>query len=196
MSDPVAQTAKVDTGGRGTCSRTKLRLPMPLCRPLEVHIHSLTHDDPEIFLVLAEREAPCRSPCQPTHREYPSNAQRPVRFRSLVMRFAALQRENYPTRERLLLLRSSEAFAEDEEFRHHADDGLSVPSATVIFHDCVLQRPVSECVDTRLIEADRLLTGRVVGDMGTITLAGPTHALVDAVIDDPGEVVSWKGRES
>lgn len=40
-------------------------------------MHSLAHDYPTTLL--AEREAPCLSLYQPTHRQHPDNAQDPVR---------------------------------------------------------------------------------------------------------------------
>ena len=45
--------------------------------PLEDPMHSLAHDYPTTLL--AEREAPCLSLYQPTHRQHPDNAQDPVR---------------------------------------------------------------------------------------------------------------------
>ena len=45
-------------------------------------MHSLNDDYPAVLL--AEREAPCLSLYQPTHRQHPDNTQDPLRFRNLV----------------------------------------------------------------------------------------------------------------
>ena len=105
-------------------------------------MHSLTHDYPAVLL--AEREAPCLSLYQPTHRQHPDNAQDPLRFRNLVKQLAASLREKYPARDIPALLRPFEALAEDHEFWNHAGDGLAVLAAPDFFRVYRLQRPVAE----------------------------------------------------
>ncbi|EAR22097.1 baeRF3 domain-containing protein [Nitrococcus mobilis] len=105
-------------------------------------MHSLAHDYPATLL--DEREAPCLSLYQPTHRQHPNNAQDPVRFRNLVKQLAASLRTKYPARDIPALLRPFEALAEDREFWNHAGDGLAVLGAPDFFRVYRLQRPVAE----------------------------------------------------
>lgn len=105
-------------------------------------MHSLVHDYPDTLL--AEREAPCLSLYQPTHRRHPDNAQDPVRFRNLVKRLATSLRAKYPQRDIQALLRPFESLAENHEFWNHAGDGLAVMGAHGFFRVYRLQRPVAE----------------------------------------------------
>lgn len=107
-------------------------------------MHSLIHDYPA--LLLAEREAPCLSLYQPTHRQHPDNAQDPLRFRNLVKQLAASLRKQYPARDIPALLRPFEALADDREFWNHTGDGLAVLGAPDFFRVYRLQRPVAELV--------------------------------------------------
>lgn len=103
---------------------------------------SLTHDYPA--MLLAEREAPCLSLYQPTHRQHPDNAQDQLRFRNLVKQLAASLRKQYPARDIPSLLRPFDALAEDREFWNHTGDGLAVLGAPGFFRVYRLQRPVAE----------------------------------------------------
>lgn len=105
-------------------------------------MHSLTHDYPAVLL--AEREAPCLSLYQPTHRQHPDNVQDPLRFRNLVKQLAASLRKQYPARDIPSLLRPFDALAEDREFWNHTGDGLAVLGAPDFFRVYRLQRPVAE----------------------------------------------------
>ncbi len=105
-------------------------------------MYSLTHDYPAVLL--AEREAPCLSLYQPTHRQHPDNAQDPLRFNNLVKRLATSLREKYPARDIPALLRPFEALAEDRDFWNHTGDGLAVLGAPGFFRAYRLQRPVAE----------------------------------------------------
>lgn len=105
-------------------------------------MHSLAHDYPGTLL--AERETPCLSLYQPTHRQHPDNAQDPVRFHNLVKQLAASLREKHPARDTSTLLRPFKALAEDHEFWKHAGDGLAVLGAPNFFRVYRLQRPVGE----------------------------------------------------
>ena len=103
---------------------------------------SLSYDYPAVLL--AEREAPCLSLYQPTHRRHPDNAQDPLRFRSLVKQLAASLREKYPKRDISALLQPFEALADDRDFWNHTGDGLAVLGAPDFFRAYRLQRPVAE----------------------------------------------------
>ena len=70
-------------------------------------MNSLNDDYPAVLL--AEREAPCLSLYQPTHRQHPDNTQDSLRFRNLVNQLAASLREQYPTRDISALLQPFEA---------------------------------------------------------------------------------------
>ena len=103
---------------------------------------SLSYDYPAVLL--AEREAPCLSLYQPTHRRHPDNAQDPLRFRSLVKQLAASLREKYPKRDISALLQPFEALADDRDFWNPTGDGLAVLGAPDFFRAYRLQRPVAE----------------------------------------------------
>ncbi|SEQ98408.1 hypothetical protein SAMN05421690_10058 [Nitrosomonas sp. Nm51] len=105
-------------------------------------MHSLAHDYPATLL--AEREAPCLSLYQPTHRHHPDNEQDPVRFRNLVKRLAVSLRAKYPACDLQALLHPFEALAEDRNFWNKTGDGLAVLGATDFFRVYRLQRPVAE----------------------------------------------------
>lgn len=105
-------------------------------------MHSLAHDYPATLL--AQREAPCLSLYQRTHRQHPDNAQDPVRFRNLVKQLAASLRAKYPARDIPALLQPFDALAEDRDFWNHAGDGLAVLGAPDFFRVYRLQRPVAE----------------------------------------------------
>lgn len=105
-------------------------------------MNSLNDDYPAVLL--AEREAPCLSLYQPTHRQHPDNTQDPLRFRNLVNQLAASLREQYPTRDISALLQPFEALADDRDFWNHTGDGLAVLGAPDFFRVYRLQRPVAE----------------------------------------------------
>ena len=105
-------------------------------------MNSLNDDYPAVLL--AEREAPCLSLYQPTHRQHPDNTQDSLRFRNLVNQLAASLREQYPTRDISALLQPFEALADDRDFWNHTGDGLAVLGAPDFFRVYRLQRPVAE----------------------------------------------------
>lgn len=105
-------------------------------------MYSLAHDFPAAFL--ADREGPCLSLFQPTHRRRPDNAQDPVRFRNLVKLLAESLRAKYPACDAAALLRPFQALAEDRDFWNHTGDGLAVLGAHDFFRIYKLQRPVVE----------------------------------------------------
>lgn len=103
---------------------------------------SLANDYPD--LILAQREGPCLSLYQPTHRQHPENRQDPIRFRNLVKQLAQSAQRAYPDREMAPLLEPLHALADDTRFWNHALDGLAVLVAPDFFRVYRLQRAVGE----------------------------------------------------
>ncbi len=101
----------------------------------------LANDYPEV--VLAEREGPCLSLYQPTHRQHPENVQDPIRFRNLVKDLVQSLKQKYSDREIEPLLAPMHALAENAEFWNHTLDGLAVLCAPDFFRVYNLQRPVA-----------------------------------------------------
>lgn len=102
----------------------------------------LANDYPEA--ILAQREPPCLSLYQPTHRTHPDKAQDPIRYRNLLKRIEQSLRQEYPDRQVAPLLEPLHAIADDVQFWNHTLDGLAVLSAPGFFRTYKLQRPVPE----------------------------------------------------
>ncbi|WP_333683690.1 baeRF3 domain-containing protein [Pontibaca methylaminivorans] len=102
---------------------------------------ALARDYPTL---LAEREPPCLSLYQPTHRTNPDRQQDRIRFRNLVRELEASLQQKYPKREIAPLLAPFHDLAEDTEFWNHAQDGLAVFGAPGLFKVYRLQRSVRE----------------------------------------------------
>ncbi len=97
----------------------------------------------ELLAELArERQAPCLSLFQPTHRRPPENQQDPIRFRNLVKELDASLQQKYPVRETRLLLEPFNALAHDHDFWNHSWEGLAVLGDPAHFRVFRLQRPV------------------------------------------------------
>lgn len=94
--------------------------------------------------ILAQREGPCLSLYQPTHRDFPQRQQDPIRFRNLVRALEASLQQKYPNREIAPLLAPFRTLADDTAFWDHNLDGLAVLGAGDIFRVYRLQRPVAE----------------------------------------------------
>ncbi len=94
--------------------------------------------------LLADREPPCLTIYQPTHRRHPENQQDPIRFRNLVKELEASLRREHKTRAVGPLIEPFQALAGDAEFWNHATDGLAVFGAADTFQVFQLQRPVPE----------------------------------------------------
>lgn len=94
--------------------------------------------------ILAERDGPCLSLYQPTHRKHPENAQDPIRFRNLIKQLAQSLEQKYPDREIASLLAPLHELAADTKFWNHTLDGLAVLAAPDFFRVYHLQRPVAE----------------------------------------------------
>jgi len=95
-------------------------------------------------VLLADREPPCLSLYQPTHRAYPERQQDPIRFRNLVKELEFSLKQQYANRDIAPILRPFQALAEDTPFWNYARDGLAVFAADDLFKVYRLQRPVHE----------------------------------------------------
>ncbi len=95
-------------------------------------------------LLLSEREGPCLSLYQPTHRSFPDRQQDPIRFRNLVKVVEKSLQQKYPGRDIAPLLAPFHRLADDAEFWNHSGDGLAVLGAGGLFRAYRLQRPVAE----------------------------------------------------
>ena len=71
---------------------------------------------PELAELLADREPPCISLYQSTHRSHPENQQDPIRFRNLVKTLEESLGRKHPTRELRQLLVLFHNLAEDGHF--------------------------------------------------------------------------------
>ena len=99
----------------------------------------------EVLLsLLGEREAPCLSLYQPTHRSHPENRQDPIRYRNLVDRIEESLRADYPAKVADDLLEPYRQLESDTHFWNHRGDGLAVLAARGEFHVFDLQRTVPE----------------------------------------------------
>lgn len=102
----------------------------------------LARDYPQ--LILAERDTPCLSLFQPTHRQYPESRQDPIRFGNLVKQLARSLRQKYPEREIEPLLAPLHTLAGDSRFWQRNLDGLAVLVSPGFRRVYRLQRPVVE----------------------------------------------------
>lgn len=94
--------------------------------------------------LLQDREPPCLSLYQPTHRHRPENQQDPIRFLNLVKVLEESLLQKYAKRDVQALLDPFKALAEDHGFWEHTLDGLVVLGARDLFRVHRLQRPVAE----------------------------------------------------
>lgn len=105
-------------------------------------METLGNDYPAI--ILEDREGPCLSLYQPTHRDFPQRQQDPIRFRNLVRSLETSLQQKYPNREIAPLMAPFHALADDTGFWEHNLDGLAVLGAKDVFRVYRLQRPVAE----------------------------------------------------
>lgn len=105
-------------------------------------MNTLADDYPQTLL--AEREAPCLSLYQPTHRHFPDREQDPIRFRNLVKALEQSLQQRYPNRDIAPLLAPFHALAEDIGFWKTTFDGLAVLGASGFSRVYRLQRTVPE----------------------------------------------------
>jgi Bacterial archaeo-eukaryotic release factor family 3 len=99
---------------------------------------------PELAELLVDREAPCLSLYQPTHRSHPDNQQDPIRFRNLVKTLEDSLRLKHPTHEQRQLLARFHHVADDGGFWRHTYDGLAIFGGANYFRIFKLQRAVGE----------------------------------------------------
>lgn len=104
--------------------------------------------------LMADRQPPCVSFYQPTHRRFPDNQQDPIRFRNMLRDMEASLREKYPARDIRALMDPFEALAHDNTFWKQRTDGLAILCSPGHFHVFELQRTVPE----RLVVADSFHT--------------------------------------
>ena len=98
----------------------------------------------EMAELLADREPPCLSLYQPTHRSHPDNHQDPIRFRNLVRSLEDSLRKQYPTHDVRSLTVMFHNLIDDSSFWHHTLDGLAVFGGRRFFRVFKLQRTVGE----------------------------------------------------
>jgi hypothetical protein len=99
---------------------------------------------PELAELLVDREAPCLSLYQPTHRSHPDNQQDPIRFRNLVKTLEDSLRIKHPTHEQRQLLARFHHIADDGGFWRQTYDGLAIFGGVNFFRVFKLQRAVGE----------------------------------------------------
>lgn len=107
-------------------------------------MNSLSHDYPDVLL--HNKEVPCLSLYQTTHRLHPDNVQDPIRFRNLVKELEESLRQKYPKREVMPLLEQFHSLADNAAFWNHTTDGLAVLAAPGMFRVYRLPRPVADLV--------------------------------------------------
>jgi hypothetical protein len=93
-----------------------------------------------------DRQPPCLSLYQATHRHHPSNRQDPIRFRNQVKVLEESLLREHPKREVESLLEPFHRLGDDEEFWIHTREGLAALGARGFFRVYRLQRPVTDLV--------------------------------------------------
>ena len=94
--------------------------------------------------LLENREPPCLSLYQPTHRHHPDNQQDPIRFGNLVKSLQQSLARQLTEDEIRPLLEPFLALADDRDFWNHSLDGLAVLSSKDFFRVYRLHLPVPE----------------------------------------------------
>jgi hypothetical protein len=98
----------------------------------------------DLAALLEDREAPCLSLYQPTHRHFPENQQDPIRYKNLLKALKESLLRKYPAAKTAALLQPFERLQDDANFWNHALDGVAVLSAPGLFRSYRLPRPVPE----------------------------------------------------
>lgn len=98
----------------------------------------------DLQAIIANREGPCISIYQPTHRHHPDNQQDPIRFKNLLKQVESSLSRKYPTREVRPWLSAFHDLAHDSSFWNHTLDGLAVLATPEVFRVFELQRTVPE----------------------------------------------------
>lgn len=94
-----------------------------------------------LFDLIRERQGPCLSLYQNTHRHHPDNAQDPIRFANLIKQLE-VSLQQHPADQRSELLQPFYSLRDDTDFWNHTLDGLVVLSAPGDFRILKLHRPV------------------------------------------------------
>lgn len=94
-----------------------------------------------LFDLLREREGPCLSLYQNTHRHHPDNTQDPIRFGNLVKQLEG-SLQQHPAALRAKLLQPFYTLRDDADFWNHTLDGLVVLSAPDEYRILKTHRPV------------------------------------------------------
>lgn len=102
----------------------------------------LTHD--QLRTLLNERNTPCISLFQPTHRHHPDNQQDPIRFKNLMRTVEDSLRQKYPTRDIREMMQPFQDLAADPLFWNHTRDGLAVLACPGTLKVFLLQRTLPE----------------------------------------------------
>ncbi len=100
----------------------------------------------DLVTILGDREPPCISLYQPTHRRHPENQQDPIRYRNMLKEIEESLRRKYPTRDVRSFLEPFQALSRDELFWNHRTDALAILRSPERFQIFELQRPVVERV--------------------------------------------------
>lgn len=101
-------------------------------------------DSKTLNQLLAQREAPCLSLYQPTHRSFPERQQDPIRFRHLVRQLEDSLKQQGWGEQANALLRPFHDLMDDGDFWNHNLDGLAVFGCRDYFQFFRLQRKVPE----------------------------------------------------
>lgn len=94
--------------------------------------------------LLAQREAPCLSLYQPTHRSFPERQQDPIRFKHLVRQLEDSLKQQGREAQAKTLLKPFHDLIDDTDFWNSNRDGLAVFGAADYFEVFRLQRSVPE----------------------------------------------------
>ncbi|MBP9089691.1 hypothetical protein KBI23_01595 [bacterium] len=94
--------------------------------------------------LFAERQSPCISLYQPTHRHVPGTREDPIRYRNLLKDLENSLRQKYSSREIAATMEQFQALAHDDHFWNHRTEGLAILSAPGMFQIFELQRTVAE----------------------------------------------------
>jgi hypothetical protein len=94
--------------------------------------------------LLAQREAPCLSLYQPTHRSFPERQQDPIRFKHLVRQLEDSLKQQGREAQAKTLLKPFHDLIDDADFWNSNRDGLAVFGAADYFEVFRLQRSVPE----------------------------------------------------
>lgn len=96
--------------------------------------------------LIEDKEAPCISLYQPTHRANPDKLQDPIRYKNMLRQAERSLREKNDGREIVPLLEPFQTLGDNYNFWTHPRDGLAVLASAGRFEVFQLQRPVKEFI--------------------------------------------------